>query len=42
MARLKNWRALRDHRRRGCHLQDTLNAVAFLHNLHLDELPGNL
>lgn len=38
IARLKNWRVLRDHRRRARHLQDTLNAVAFLHNLHLDEL----
>jgi len=38
IARLKNWRTLRDHRRRGCHLADTLQAVAFLHNLHLDEL----
>jgi hypothetical protein len=38
IARLKNWRVLRDHRRRGRHLQDTLNAVAVLHNLHLDEL----
>jgi hypothetical protein len=41
-ARLKNWRILRDHRRRGCHLADTLQAVAFLHNLHLDELRDNL
>jgi hypothetical protein len=38
IARLKNWRVLRDHRRRGCHLADTVNAVAFLHNLHLDKL----
>ena len=38
IARLKNWRVLRDHRRRGCHLADTLNAVAFLHNLHLLKL----
>jgi hypothetical protein len=38
IARLKNWRILRDHRRRGCHLPDTVNAVAFLHNLQLDEL----
>jgi hypothetical protein len=38
IARLKNWRVLRDHRRRGCHLTDTLGAIAFLHNLHLDEL----
>jgi hypothetical protein len=41
IARLKNWRVLRDHRRRGCHLPATLNAVAFLHNLHLDELRDN-
>lgn len=38
IARLKNWRVLRDHRRRGRHVQDTIRAVAFLHNLHLDEL----
>jgi hypothetical protein len=42
IARLKNWRVLRDHRRRGCHLPATLGAVAFLHNLHLDELRDNL
>lgn len=42
IARLKNWRILRDHRRRGCHLADTLQAVAFLHNLHLDELRDSL
>jgi hypothetical protein len=42
MARLKNWRVLRDHRRRGCHVAATLAAVAFLHNLHLDELRDNL
>lgn len=41
IARLKNWRILRDHRRRGCHLADTLNAVAFLHNLQLQELRDN-
>lgn len=33
IARLKVWRVLRDHRRRGCHLADTLGAVALLHNL---------
>lgn len=38
IARLKNWRVLRDHRRRARHLPVTLNAVAVLHNLHLDEL----
>ena len=38
IARLKNSRILRDHRRRGCHLADTVNAVSFLHNLQLDEL----
>jgi hypothetical protein len=42
IARLKNWRVLRDHRRRGCHVAATLAAVAFLHNLHLDELRDNL
>jgi hypothetical protein len=41
VARLKNWRILRDHRRRGCHVADTLQAVAVLHNLHLDELRDN-
>ena len=35
LARLKNWRILRDHRRRGVHLAETLRAVAFLHNLQL-------
>jgi hypothetical protein len=42
IGRLKNWRVLRDHRRRGHHLVDTLQAIAFLHNLHLDELRDNL
>jgi len=42
IARLKNWRVLRDHRRRGRQLADTLQAFAFLHNLHLDELRDNL
>jgi hypothetical protein len=42
IARLKNWRILRDHRRRGCHLAHTLQAVAFLHNLQLDELRDRL
>ena len=42
IARLKNWRVLREHRRRGGHLAATLGAVAFLHNLHLDELRDNL
>lgn len=36
IARLKNWRVLRDHRRRGCRLAETLQAVSFLHNLHID------
>jgi hypothetical protein len=36
IARLKNWRILRDHRRRGRHLADTIEAVAYLHNLKLD------
>lgn len=42
IARLKNWRVLRDHRRRARHLHDTLSAVAALHNLHLDELRDSL
>lgn len=36
LARLKDWRVLRDHRRRGCHLIPTLRAVAFLHNLKIE------
>ncbi|NVB83766.1 MAG: transposase [Kofleriaceae bacterium] len=36
IARLKDWRVLRDHRRRGRHLADTIGAVVFLHNLRLD------
>ena len=36
IARLKNWRVLRDHRRRGCNVNDTLAAVALLHNVSLD------
>jgi hypothetical protein len=35
LARLKDWRVLRDHRRRGRSLPHTLAAVAFLHNLRL-------
>lgn len=42
IARLKNWRVLRDHRRRGCHLATTVQAVAALHNLHVDELRDTL
>jgi hypothetical protein len=42
VARLNNWRILRDHRRRGCHLTNTVRTVAVLHNLHLDELRDNL
>jgi hypothetical protein len=41
IARLKNWRVLRDHRRSGRHLAHTIAAVAFLHNLHVDELRDN-
>ena len=36
LARLKDWRVLRDHRRRARHLQSTVAAVAFLYNLTLD------
>ena len=36
LARLKDWRVLRDHRRRGVHLPATLCAVAFLHNLRVE------
>jgi hypothetical protein len=35
LARLKHWRVLRDHRRRGRSLAQTLAAVAFLHNLRI-------
>ncbi|CAN5345498.1 hypothetical protein BH23ACT9_BH23ACT9_39520 [soil metagenome] len=35
IARLKDWTVLRDHRRRGHHLPDTLRAVAYLHNLRI-------
>ena len=37
IARLKDWRVLRDHRRRGDHLPDTVRAVAFLHNLRIKQ-----
>jgi len=36
ITRLKDWRVLRDHRRRGRHLGPTLQAVAYLHNLKID------
>jgi hypothetical protein len=36
IARLKDWRVLRDHRRRGLHLAATLQAVAYLHNLKIE------
>ena len=36
IARLKDWRMLRDHRRRGRHVATTVQAVAFLHNLRLE------
>lgn len=36
LARLKDWRVLRDHRRRGRHLAATVAAVAVLHNLRLN------
>jgi hypothetical protein len=36
IARLKNWRVLRDHRRRGRHLVVTVRAVAYLHNLRVE------
>jgi hypothetical protein len=35
IARLKDWRVLRDHRRRGSQLANTVSAVAFLHNLRI-------
>jgi len=36
IARLKNWRVLRDHRRRGARLDETTAAVATLHNLSVE------
>ena len=36
IARLKDWRVLRDHRRRGRHLVDTVRAVASLHNFRIE------
>jgi len=36
IARLKDWRVLRDHRRRGRHLDDTVRAVCALHNLRVE------
>ena len=36
IARLKDWRVLRDYRRRGPTLATTLRAVSVLHNLRLD------
>lgn len=36
IARLKDWRVLRDHRRRGACLPQTLQAVAVLHNLKIE------
>lgn len=41
IARLKNWRVLRDHRRRARNLPASLNAVAFLHNLFVAEKRDN-
>lgn len=35
IARLKDWRVLRDHRRRGKSMLETIRAIAFLHNLRL-------
>lgn len=35
IARLKDWRMLRAHHRRGHHLPATIAAVAYLHNLRL-------
>ncbi|CAN5390631.1 hypothetical protein BH23ACT9_BH23ACT9_22660 [soil metagenome] len=35
IARLKDWQILRDHRRQGPHLLDSLRAVAYLHNMRI-------
>jgi len=36
IARLETWRVLRDHRRRGHHLAQTLQAITVLHNLQVN------
>ena len=36
LARLKDWRVLRDHRRRGRRFIETMRAVAVLHNLKIE------
>lgn len=36
IARLKDWRVLRDHRRRGRHLAATIHAIVVLHNLRIE------
>lgn len=36
IARLEDWRVLRDHRRRGSRVSESLHAVAVLHNLKLE------
>jgi hypothetical protein len=36
LARLKDWRVLRDHRRRGRHLAASVAAIVVLHNLKLE------
>jgi hypothetical protein len=36
IARLKDWRILRDHRRRASSLLVTLRGIAFLHNLRIE------
>lgn len=42
IARLKDWRILRDHRRRGVALPSTIKAVALLHNLRIAMRGGKL
>lgn len=39
IGRLKNWRILRDYRRRGSTLLATASAIAFLHNLKFRDTP---
>jgi len=36
LARLKDWRVLRDYRRRGAHLLQSLQAIAVLHNIRIE------
>ena len=41
LARLKDWRVLRDHRRQGRQVLDTVRAVALLHNVRIEFRDGS-